>query len=49
LQGNKSEMPDVDQTGRHPARVVSLVCFIVKRVPPNTPLTRLYLDRQLYL
>ena|SRR5262249_982877 len=26
--------------GRHPARGVSLVYFIVKRVPPNTPLTR---------
>ena len=40
LQGNKSRMPDVAQASRHPARVVSLVCLIVKRVPPSTPLTR---------
>jgi hypothetical protein len=40
LQGNKSKMPDVAQASRHPARVVSLVCFIAKREPPNTPLTR---------
>ncbi len=42
-------MPDVAQLSRHPARIVSLVRFIVKRVPPNMPLTRPYLDRQLYL
>jgi hypothetical protein len=33
-------MPDADLRIEHPAGVVSLVCFIVKRVPPNTPLTR---------
>jgi len=40
LQGNKRKMPDVAQASRHPARVVSLVYFIAKREPPNTPLTR---------
>jgi hypothetical protein len=40
LQGNKSKMPDVAQSSRHPARVVSLVCFIAKREPLNMPLKR---------
>jgi hypothetical protein len=40
LQGNKSKVPDVAQASRHPARVVSLIGFSVKRAPPNTPLKR---------
>ena len=40
---SKSKMPDVVQAGRHPARVVSLVCFIVKRAPRNMLLMRPYL------
>jgi hypothetical protein len=36
----KSKMPDVAQSSRHPARVVSLIGFSVKLAPPNTPLKR---------
>jgi len=40
LQGNKRKLPDAAKASRHPARVVSLVCFTVNWALPNTPLTR---------
>ena len=37
---DKSEVPDADLRIEYPARVASLICFILKRVLPNTPLRR---------